>query len=535
MNEQVFATSSGHQHFSYTLRDVARVLFRHKRLMVLSFCGIFFGVIASALLLPMKYQAETKLLVKRERADAVVTPGQEVPVMFRDTVTEEELNSEVELMKSDDVLRKVVATCGLDKRRSISSLFGFGQTPEEKLAKAVVALRSDLQADPIKKTNMISVSYSNDDPKLAAKVLSTLDQVYVEKHVAVERPTGQYQFFEQETEQYKKDLDSAEEKLRDFSEQQHGVAPVVLRDLMLQKLNDFNGTLETTRASILETEKRIGELEKQSGITPARMTTQQRNTDDAQTLQTLKSTLMTLELKRTELLTKYQPDYPLVKEVDKELSDTKDALAKEESKPIHEETTDQNPTYAWIASELAKAKADLSSLQARETATQAIVNVYANTARDLDLKGLQQQDLVRAQKASEDNYLLYLKKREEARIADALDQTRILNVAIAQQPILPSLPSRSPWVFGALGCLLAAVTSVGTVFTVDYLDQSFRTPSEVISELKIPVLAAVPHFQTARVGSNGNNGFHHGGDGANGNGASVADGATITLPGIGKE
>jgi uncharacterized protein involved in exopolysaccharide biosynthesis len=230
--------------------------------------------------------------------------------------------------------------------------------------------------------------------------------------------------------------------------------------------------------------------------------------DNPQVLEQLKATLMSLELKRTELLTKYQPSYPLVQEVDKQISDTRTALAKEEGSPVSEETTDQNPTYQWINSELAKAKADLSGLQARETATQAIVDVYAAKARQLDEKGIMQQDLLRTEKANEENYLLYLKKSEEARIADALDATHILNVAVVQAPFVPALPSRSPWIFCLVGLLMASVASIGLVLVVDYLDQSFRTPSEVSAELGIPVLAAVPHRYAERNGANGNGTAH---------------------------
>ena len=50
---------------------------------------------------------------------------------------------------------------------------------------------------------------------------------------------------------------------------------------------------------------------------------------------------------------------------------------------------------------------------------------------------------MRTAKADEDAYLLYLQKREEARIGDALDQQRILNVAIVEPPVPPALPVHS--------------------------------------------------------------------------------------------
>ena len=238
------------------------------------------------------------------------------------------------------------------------------------------------------------------------------------------------------------------------------------RDITLQKLNDFNATLQQTYADIASTEQRIDALEKQAGTTPQRITTQSSASDDASVLQNLKSTLMTLELKRTELLTKYQPTYPLVLEVDKEISDTKIQITTEESKPLKAETTDRNATYSWISEELAKAKADDSALKAKATSIQLIVAKYQSTAHELDQKGIQQQDLLRKVKTEEDNFLLYEHKREEARMTDALDQTRILNVAIAEQPGTPALPSNSRWLVFGLGAVLALAISAGAAFTL---------------------------------------------------------------------
>lgn len=518
MNELTFR--GGHRPYSFTARDVVAIGFRHQRVMVLCFVGVVIGVMLSALALPAKYRAETKLLVKRERVDPVVTPEQNAPLMFHDTVSEEEINSEVELIQSQDVLQKVVTTCGLDKKTFLGSILHYGETQQNRTDRAVIRLRSDLQLEVIKKTNVISIAYEAHKPQLAQQVLATLDKAYLDKHMEVHHPSGQVEFFEQEADKYKKDMLSAEAELAKFADGQNGVAPNTQRDMILQKLADFSSTLDTTRASIAETEKRIADLEAQSHSTPTRLTTQVKKGQNAQVLETLKATLVTLENKRTELLTKYQPTYPLVVEVDKEIADTKSALAQEEAAPVTEETTDQNSTYVWVASELAKAKADLSGFQAREKSLESTVNWYKEKAKSLDEQAIRQGDLVRQKNADEANYLLYMKKREEARIADAMDKTRILNVSIAQDPVIPSLPTRSPWIFGLVACLLASAVSLGVVFALDYADQSFRTPAEVMSELRVPVLAAVPTQQLR------SNGFHRNGNGrSNGNGNAHGNGS----------
>ena len=514
MTEPISTNSHGERSYSFTARDVVAIGFRHQRVMILCFVGVVLGVLLSAVFLPTKYRAETKLLVKRERVDPIITPEQNAPMMFHDTVGEEEINSEVELIQSQDVLQKVVTTCGLDKPKLLSRFLHPGETQQNRTDRAILQLRSDLVLEVIKKTNVISIAYESSKPELAQRVLATLDKAYLDKHLEVHHPAGQADFFDQEAEKYKQEMMTVESQMSKFSGEQNGVAPTVQRDMVLQKLADFNGSLDTTRASIAEAKKRITDLEGQYQSTPSRMTTQVKKGDNAQVLQNLKSTLLTLEMKRTELLTKYQPTYPLVVEVDKEINDTRSALTLEETSPVKEETTDQNPTYAWVNSELAKAKSDLAGLEARETALNAIVGVYISQAHKLEEQGILQGDLMRTQKADEANYLLYNKKREEARIADALDRTRILNVTVAQSPVIPSLPTRTFWVFGLVACFLGSAVSLGVVFALDYADQSFRTPTEVMSELRIPVLAAVPSQRRASNGvskaGNGNGGNGHG-------------------------
>ena len=108
-------------------------------------------------------------------------------------------------------------------------------------------------------------------------------------------------------------------------------------------------------------------------------------------------------------------------------------------------------------------------------------------------------------------------------MSDALDEQRILNVAIVDNPSVPSVPTGDRWRYGLIGLLLAATLSAGVVFTIEYLDPSLRTPSEVMSELNIPVLAAVPQRTgDAGVGRNGNSNGN--GSGRNGSHSQTAGG-----------
>jgi uncharacterized protein involved in exopolysaccharide biosynthesis len=111
---------------------------------------------------------------------------------------------------------------------------------------------------------------------------------------------------------------------------------------------------------------------------------------------------------------------------------------------------------------------------------------------DWDAKAVQQAALLREAKANEENYLLYLNKREQERTSNALDDKHIANVSIVVPPEVPALPAHSPFSIIFAGFWLAIGAGVAVGYLAELVDPSFRTPSEVEELLNIPIIAAVP-------------------------------------------
>src|SRR6267142_5983803 len=379
---------------SLTIRDWVAVGFRHGRLMLLSFLAIFLTVAVITWLTPARYEAEMKILVKRGRVDPIVSPEANTQLATTSDLNEQDLNSEVELLKSRDLLEKVVVASGLDttpRRSFLAPLLARldGDTPGRvsthnlQMFHSVRDLEKSLSVEPLKKTKLIVVSYQSQDPQLSAKVLQTLVRFYLEKHVAVHRVPGALDFFQNQTEQYRRGLVEAEKRLAGFGRDQGVVAAQMEKEITVRKLNDFEAGLQQTRAAIAETEQRIRALEEQEISIPARLTTQLRTSANLYALQQIKSTLLNLELKRSELLSKFTPDYRPVQEVEIQIAQAREALSKEENNPVREETTDRDTTHEWIREELARARSELGALQARAAATSQTVTIYRDQARQL--------------------------------------------------------------------------------------------------------------------------------------------------------
>ncbi len=467
------------------------VLFRQRRVVAGVALAVFAGAVLYAIL-GTRYQSNMKVMVRRGRADAPVSAGENAPLdLTRMAVTEEELNSEVELLRDQEVLKKVVEETGTGGRDWFH-IFHMRDGRAAQIERIARRLASRLKVDPIKRTNLISVSYSAGDPQKAQKVLSCLSRIYLEKHMAVHRPSGESGFFERQRSESRRELEESQKMLTQFALSHGVVSAAQQRDLALQRMSELDASARQTRIELAETRQKVAELEAQVTSFPERTTTQVRTADNAELQKALQSSLLELQLKRIQLLTKFEPGHRLVQEVERQIGQAQSAISAAEAAPVKDETTDKNTHYEWAKLELERSNVQLRSLQARQAATATQESEYRKLTTKLGEDSILQQDLLNREKAAEENYLLYVKKQEEARMNDALDERGIVNVVIAEQPEAPALPAMAGWTVVAIGIVAAGGAGASAAFLADYLNPGFRSPDDVTAYLKMPILASLP-------------------------------------------
>jgi uncharacterized protein involved in exopolysaccharide biosynthesis len=476
---------------SLTLRDVAAVLFRQQRVLLITFVTTFLAVFLYGVFWP-PYQSHMKILLRRSRLDPEIGAVPSEPEFVRQAVTEQEVNSEAELLQEEDLLRAVTERIGLisEGRSWVWQLLG--DSRDRQLERATRRIRKRLTVEPAHKAALITVSYDSSDGQQGAKVLKALASAYLERHQLVNRPSGTFGFFEQQVDQSRQALEAAELQLMDFNRDEDVVAAAQQRDFELRKLSEVDADLGQTEVAMAQISQRAQSLREKMNSVPERTLTQIRNWDNPELSEKLKSRLLDLELKRTELLTQYEPSYRLVQQVDDEIAEAKQTITSEAQIPLRDQTSNLDPNHEWAKSELIKAEVEGSVLDAHFRAAAALLVKYRARAQRFENRAIQQDHLLGNLKAAEEKYLLYVNKREEARIGDELDRGGILNATLAEAPTAPALPKMSPAGFGLLGLILAAVFGVGTAFGSDHLSPAFRSPDEVKLYLHTPVLAWLP-------------------------------------------
>jgi len=482
-----------------TVRDMLRPLFRHRLAVLLTFCTVFLASILVACIWAKHYWVATmQVVVGRERLEPAVTPQPTGAVQDASKlVTTDDVDSEVVLLQGRDMLQEVAQACRLARNGS-SFLSSKGPRDDDSrrtgaLEDATKALAASIKVEAQKTSRVIDVRYgSARSPETAACVLQTLAKLYLQKHLRLQRPAGTLDFFTQETDKYQRALAESENQLVRFSETGGIAAPEILRVNLAQQLVLSEASLHQAHQTIAADRQRIENLRNQMALTPSRSSTSETSLAANTLLEQLHSSLLASELKKTQLLMKYDPSYPLVREVDEEIATTNAAIADAERAKYVNTTTDRDMTFEYLRQDLARTEADLASEQAKASALQTSVHDIQVQMVSLDAKSVQQAALLREAKANEENYLLYLTKREQERTSDALDEKRIANVTIAVPPEVPVLPAHNPTSIMFAGFWGALFSAIVAGYVAELADPSFRSPSEVEEILNIPILAAVP-------------------------------------------
>ncbi len=424
-------------------------MFRRKALVLLTFLTVVLGTAIVTFLLPNKYESRMKILVKNQRVDVAITPEATAGAPSAESeVSESQINSEIELLTSRDLLTRVVTECGLAKFET--GWFGKAAPEAVRVETAATHLSKELLIAPVKKANIISVSYSTNSPELAASVLKKLGDLYFEKHLKLHHPTGASDFFKDKADEYESQLKQAENRMADFQQSNNLVVLSQQKDLTLQKTAEAKSKLLESEAALNEATNRIKRVEQQLAQTSRRVTTQSRTLPNQYSAERLNTMIVELQNRRTQLLTKFRPDDRSVREVDEQIRTTREALSKADHKTAVEEATDLNPLRTLLETELSRAKLDQTGAQARR---------------------------------------------------DELDRQKITNVSVAEAPVaaqLPSSPNRP--LNMVLGVFLAGLVTLGGVFSAELLNDTVHTPRQLEAMTGAPVLATVPANSRKMIG-----------------------------------
>jgi uncharacterized protein involved in exopolysaccharide biosynthesis len=471
---------------SLTLRDLTVPLVRRKRVWMLTFLCVFAVAALIGLLRRQTYESHMSILISREglrpaeATEAKAQTGAPTP-----SLTDQEVTSEAESLKRQEFLERVVLTNGLQNGQD-SQFFSFllpRQTETVRVAHAVRELGRQIQIHTRSSAQLIEVAYRSKDPARAYGVLNSLGNLYLAQHAlrpATSNPQSQG---------YETAVEDAESGLREFQRTQ-GRSDTG-RDFARQQAAAA-GQSHIIEHAIADDEQKIRADQEQMRVNPQQPAPHQDNDSTNLLLQSLGARLQAAETKRAQFLQKYAPNYALVQDANKEVSEAKAAIAAAQKSSQGKQTPARQPTLAFMRGRLVQDQADLAT---QRSSLNAIRHVLEEMKAQVIKRGgnsLDDADLEREVKADEQSYLRYLSRREQERTAGARDRPPTLSAALATPPSVPRSPVHGRGVIFLVALGLATAVSFPAALILDCVDPCFHNPTQVIETLGIAVVLAVP-------------------------------------------
>jgi len=484
-----------------SLRDFLNVIFKRKFQILLFFFATFSTVAIATLLATPTYEATGQILVKTGR-ESIYMPatGSSSPVISINR--EEQLNSEIEILKSRSLAKEVVESLGAstiypdlnrEKRGILASILSGSEEeaagPEKK---ALMALQKNLDVSGIKKSNVIEISFKNRDPQVAAAVVETLAKLYLERHVDVHKTPQSHTFFREQSEFLKNKLDRSEAQLKALKKQYNVTDLEEQQNILLQRSNDLRMALNQSMSAQAEVENRIQLLGQQLAALPKTIAQGETIDNNPYIINTLEARLVELQLEEEKLLAKYTEQSRPVQNVRREIGIVTQKLALQENKRYGTTQSGVNPTYQHLNEELMRNKADLRALRAKSDSQKEQLAVYRAELDELNKIEVKHSQLEQEVDVDRQNYRLYLTKFEESRISDAMDSEKIASVSLIEKVQVPLKPVSPKVLLNlVLGLFMGAMGGLGLAFFLHYLDDSLETVEDVEEHLQLPVLLSV--------------------------------------------
>jgi uncharacterized protein involved in exopolysaccharide biosynthesis len=349
-----------------------------------------------------------------------------------------------------------------------------GLPPPSDLELRIMQLQGRVQVTPVPDSNLIEVAYVSESPRWAAKVTNAVTTGIINAYTKLYESEDAYRFYQNQKTLLADTLSKAEAEMVAFRER-------VGADLLSLNMTDLQARVAALDLEVIDAEGRRAELEAQLN-TPEESIVADAQSSDAESgtvgnpvIGELKQRLIGLEMQRSELLSRYTPTSAVVRDVDRQIADVRRLLANERSASVD------------MRQRAARAKMDAND--ARIVALQAQIAKYRETIERLEKVLPEWNRLQNNAQTQKESYLSYLRKEEEARVSSALDESQIVNIAIAERAQVPGEPEGAALKrTSAFGAAMSLLLGIGLAFFRDWMDPSVKSAGQIERLVGLPVL-----------------------------------------------
>ncbi|ESQ74412.1 Wzz/FepE/Etk N-terminal domain-containing protein [Asticcacaulis sp. AC402] len=364
--------------------DILRMLVREIWLMAIIFAVIFGIGAAVALSMPSSYTASASLLMQLTK-DYVYDPLVNDTAKGAISTTDEVVQSEVEILNSTELKKRVIAKVGLKTVLPETPALWNPKTPAQSAqaeAAALKVLQGGFATSTAPQNKVVRLTFKHADAMAAALILNTLiDEYQIYRQQVLTESIGPA--LEQQKQAFDQRLIEADTAYQTFLAQS-GVGDFVTAKATYATLSQQITTeLFTVDARLAEGRARLAGVNRSlAGLTPEMSV--ERDLDLS-----VPNKIFTLKQKRQELLTRYLASAQPVRDVDAEIAGYEAMMAGGQGVGEQAHRVGVNPIYQDLTTQKLNLESEIASLDGRRRLLQGQSDDV--TARLLSLQGLEGQ------------------------------------------------------------------------------------------------------------------------------------------------
>lgn len=488
--------NGGHETRSATAKEqlfeILHVVFKRWRLIA----GLFAVVALSGLLAVLsrgpQFLARGTVMITSDRADVTIQPT-EADSLALLKLNEAIVNSEVYVIRSRQLLEQVVR--GLALARAGGNMMNIANAADnsERISERAVRIANRLKVTPVRNSNVIQIQFLSGDASQAAQVVNRIIDEYLAYHAIVHSQQGLSGFYEEQSAVLLQTLRRAEDSLSEFSLREGIVSPDEEIRAAVTGIGNMEAELRDHTGAIAGIEEKLRVVREQLANQPETVKRIQQMEVNPVVRQ-VREQLVDREVDRIALLQKYTENDRHVRDNQSEIEALEmklDHATVSEPLTISGETYAANPVYEARLTELLDLEAKLRENRARKLALDEDLDrtrrqLVSLKQRALEFERLDQE--VQRQRSAVD---LYVKRGQEAQLEDAMDQHKLVNVAVVERPNWPLERTDDRKVPLLLAIISGLAVSLGGAFGLEYLNRTLRFERDVERYLGLPVLGTV--------------------------------------------
>lgn len=465
------------------VREFLHILFKRKRFVAIAFLAISIPIIAFTLVRPPKYVARAKLLVIGSRSYLHLSPQEtrkttqipEAQVIF----------AEIENLKNRSFLLAAA------RRLQVDIIDEVPTDADERAAQTSAAIKKGLQVSAFPKSPMIEIAFVHPDKNLAAAVVNTLVDTYLEYHPSLYESPEIADFFNKRKTDLEQKLLAAESELDSYQHQTGIIDLDQQLDETVRQMMANEVAIEESGAILAQTDELIAELETTLSNEPERVASDVNMVNNP-VARALEERIGILTVELSDLRQKYTDADRRVQDKKRQIAELRGQVADQPQRIIGTERFERNPIRQNLEEELHRARANREAMLAKQASLKATVGTYNQRIQEMDKHGAKLRSLENNVEQLRLALNRAIEDSQEASLSMEMSADKLDTVRVVDRAYPPNKPSGQNTMLTIIVALIAgAALGIAGAFGLEYLYQTYHFGSDIERELELPVLGLI--------------------------------------------